>query len=95
MDVMLRNAWFLIRTLPFASQKAEKYLQSAADTFRRLDMPALLAWSLIDLGRLSAARKRPGQARAYLDEAKPLAELVQEPVLIERIDAVLAKLPET
>ena len=55
-------------------------------------MPALLAWALTDLGRLHAAKKRRDQARACLDEARSVAEAIEEPVMVERIDKVLATL---
>jgi class 3 adenylate cyclase/tetratricopeptide (TPR) repeat protein len=92
-SVLRRNLWFLLRTLPFALRKARRHLETAAQFYRDYDMPALLAWALMDLGRLHAARKRGADARACLEEALPLARSVEEPALIERIDRVLAALP--
>jgi hypothetical protein len=37
-------------------------------------------------------KKRRDQARACLDEARPVAEAIEEPVMVERIDKVLATL---
>jgi hypothetical protein len=91
-SVMRRNFWFLMRTLPFAAAKARRHLESAAAFYREHDMPALLAWALTDLGRLHTAKKRRDQARACLDEARPVAEAIEEPVMVERIDKVLATL---
>ena len=90
--VMRRNLWFLLRTLPFAAAKAQRHLEDAERYFRDYDMPALLSWALADLGRLHAAKKRNDRARACLDEARPLAEAVEQPVLGERIDKLIATL---
>ena len=91
--VMRRNFWFLLRTLPFAAGKARRHLEAAAGFFGENDMPALEAWSLMDLGRLHAAKKRPADARRCLERARPLAEAGEEPALIDRIDGTLKALP--
>lgn len=91
--VLLRNVGFLLRMLPFAAAKARRHLETAVALCREYDMPALLSWSLLDLGRLQVARKRHAEARACLDEARALAQSVDQPVLIDRIDQALARLP--
>ena len=91
--VMRRNLWFLLRTIPFAASKAQRHLEDAERYFRAYDMPAFLSWTLADLGRLHAAKKRNDRARACLDEARPLAESVEQPVLVERIDKLIESLP--
>jgi class 3 adenylate cyclase/tetratricopeptide (TPR) repeat protein len=93
LSVMRRNMWFLLCNLPIALRKARHHLETAAKFYRDYDMPALLAWALIDLGRVHAAKKRSKDARDCLEEALPLAQLVNEPVLIERVNEGLAKLP--
>ena len=93
LTVMRRNFWFLLTTLPFAAGKARRHLEEAATFFRKYDMPALLAWSLMDLGRLHAAKKHFEVAWVSLDEARPLAESAEEPALVKRIDAIVAGLP--
>jgi hypothetical protein len=91
--VMRRNFWFLLKTLPFAAGKARRHLEAAGAFFREYDMPALLSWSLMDLGRLQLAKKQYDKARASLDEARSSAETAEEPSLIQRIDALTADLP--
>ena len=90
-SVMRRNLWFLLRSVPVAGAKARHHLESAAAFFGEADMPALHAWALLDLGRLDAA-KRGDRARAYFEEARPIAESVHEPALVERIDQAMAAL---
>ena len=92
-EVMLKNIGFLLRTLPFAAGKARRHLERAAGYFRDHDMPGVLAWSLTDLARLHAKKKRTNEARACLEEAMPAAHAAEEPALVERIDAVMAALP--
>jgi hypothetical protein len=67
-------------------------LEGAADFYRKYDMPALLVWALTDLGRLHAANKRTDAARLCFDEARPIAEAIEEPAMVERIDNALATL---
>ncbi len=92
LSVMRRNLWFLLRSVPVAAAKARRHLGRAEAFFRDHDMPALHAWVLLDLGRLDAAKKRRDRARAYFEEARPIAESVREPALVERIDQAMAAL---
>ncbi|MDP6604004.1 MAG: hypothetical protein QGG17_07410, partial [Rhodospirillales bacterium] len=92
-SVMRRNLWFLLRSVPVAGAKARRHLEGAAAFFGEADMPALHAWALLDLGRLDAAKRRGDRARAYFEEARPIAESVHEPALVERIDQAMAALP--
>lgn len=92
-SVMLRNIWFLMRTLPFAAAKARRHLETAVALSREYDMPAVLAWSLMDLGRLHAAKKRHAESRTCMEEAQVLAQSVDLPIMVERIGGVLAALP--
>ncbi len=91
--VMRQNIWFLLKTLPFAAGKARRHLEEAGAFFRAYDMPALLSWSLMDLGRLQLAKKQYDKARVSLDEARSSAEAAEEPALIQRIDALAGALP--
>jgi hypothetical protein len=94
LDIVLRNLGFLLRTLPFAAGKARRHLEAACGFFRNNDMPGFVAWSLLDLGRLHAARKRFEATRACLDEARTLAIAVGESSMVKKIDALAASLPK-
>ena len=92
LSVMRRNLWFLLRSVPVAGAKARRHLQSAAAFFGAADMPAMHAWALLDLGRLDADKRRGDRARAYFEEARPIADFAGEPALVERIDQAMAAL---
>lgn len=88
--VLWRNLGFLLRTVPFAARLARRHLEAAAAEFRRLDNPFSAADSLLQLGLLHQATRRPVEARARLEEARALAAPTGAAGLRERIDTALA-----
>lgn len=93
MAVIRRNILFLLKTLPFAKAKARRHLNAAEETLRAYRMPAQLGIVLVEQARLDHAAKRYDDARRRLSEAREIAETIDEPVLAERVDAALRKLP--
>ena len=93
--VMLRNLPFLLRTLPFAKQKARRFLARALGDFRQLQSPSQIARCLFLLGQLDQAGKRAGAARTKFEEARTTASSVEATNLVADIDAALAELPAT
>ena len=93
LSVMLRNLWFLLRTLPVAKIKARRYFETAAAQYRAFDMPSSLAYCLYSLGLLDKASKRPAKAGARFEEARKIADSVEATSLVRQIDAALADLP--
>ncbi len=93
LSVMLRNFWFLLRTLPAVKKKARRCIESAAAQHRAFDMPSSLAHNLYSLGLLDKAKKRPAEARARFEEAREIADSVEAAALVRQIDAALADLP--
>ncbi len=71
---ILRNHWFIVRTLPLAHRKARYHYEEVVRSAKEYNMPGLLAKALHDLGILSMARKRREEARSYLEEALQVAE---------------------
>jgi hypothetical protein len=90
--VVLRNLGFLLRTLPVAGRLARRHLEAALAEFRRLDIPHGVADSLHQLGLLDQLQRRPAEARARFEEARPVPASVGATHLGERIDAALAAL---
>ncbi len=91
-SVMLKNFWFLLRTLPFAEKKARRYFEGAIAQRRAMDAPSALAGNLYSLGLLDQAKKRPAEARGHFEEARELAKSAEATALIDQIDAALADL---
>ncbi len=87
--VLLRNLGFLLLTVPFAAGRARRHLERAIRIARDVDVPAVLARSLLDMGLLSKAEGDGSAARAYLEEALRVAEPLELPVLGEKIRAAL------
>jgi len=90
LSMIMRNLGFVLRTLPVAHRKARRHLEFAVHGAREVDAPGYLARSLLDLGLLCQAKKRAEEARAYLEEARKIAEPLQSPVLNGKIRAALA-----
>lgn len=92
LSVMIRNAGFLIRTLPFAAFKAEKCFRRGEERMRACENTSMLAWALMDLGVLAKAKRRQAEARAYLEEAIDLADSVDAYAIADKSKAALRDL---
>ena len=91
-DILLRNLGFALRTLPVAGRKARRHLEEAIRMARAAAIPAVLARSLLDLGRLCQTKRRWREARTHLDEARQIAETLESPRLTARIRAAIESL---
>ncbi len=72
--VILKNLWFLVRTLPVAEKKARFHLQVSENKAREYNMPGILARALYGLGLLAQKKKQFDVARSYFGEALKVAE---------------------
>lgn len=90
--VMLRNFWFLARTLPVAARRARHHLEAALEWGRAHDSPATVAVSLTNLGLLHQAKKRTVHAKACFDEARDVAQANEMQEIVKKIDAAAATL---
>ena len=91
-DILVRNLGFVLRTLPVAARKARRHLEEAMRMARAAAIPAVMARSLLNLGRLCETKRRWREARTHLDEAHRIAETLESPLLTERIRAAIASL---
>jgi hypothetical protein len=87
--LLLKNLGFILRTRPVAARLARRHLEEAIRIARKLDLPGFLARGLLDLGLFSKRRKRPGEARACLEEALQITEREELAILAERIRQAL------
>jgi tetratricopeptide (TPR) repeat protein len=71
---MLKNIGFLLKTIPFATRRAETHLRKAIEVSREIRAKGILASALLDLGNLHKAKGRIGQAREHIAEAVQLFE---------------------
>ena len=91
--VILKNLWFILRTLPFAGKKARYHLEVLENKAREYNMPGTLAWALYGLGLLSRKKKRSGAACSYFTEALKVAE-TSDLYIAEKIRAALNSLDQ-
>jgi tetratricopeptide (TPR) repeat protein len=92
LPVLVRNAGFILRALPFARRLARRHLEEAVRWARETDQPGVLARALFDLGMLATASRRFEEARRHLEEAHRLAEPYST-TLTEKIHQALAPHP--
>jgi tetratricopeptide (TPR) repeat protein len=87
-----KNIGFLIRTVPFAYQKAEEHLAKAIQTSREIGAKSLLGQASLDMGRLHQAKGRTGEARKYMSEAVRFFEECEADVFLKQARDALAAL---
>ena len=74
LSTMVKNASFLLKTVPFAGKKAEEHFNKAMETARKAGAKGLLGRAYLDLGLLHRSRKKTDQAMACISEAIRLFE---------------------
>jgi tetratricopeptide (TPR) repeat protein len=90
---VLKNAWFLLRTLPVASRLAERHLRDAVDIGTQIHANLRLALANLDLGMLYSHKKRFKSARNFLDRSIDLFDRCGADVYLAEARAALAALP--
>jgi hypothetical protein len=91
--VLLRNLVFLICTLPFAAQMALRLLSQASANQQIGKSTAMAARISFGIGLACKVKKRGGEARVYLEQARQIAEPLKAAALLAKIDTALAELP--
>ena len=89
LGALVRNLGFVLTAGPFAARRAQRHLEEATRVGRDVGVLGVLARSLLDLGLLARARRRPAEARRHLEEAQRVAQPLEAGVLAERIGAAL------
>ncbi len=89
----VKNARFLLRSLPVASRLAERYLREAIDIGTRIDARIRLAQAHLDLGRLYIYKKRYGDARSHIVQSITLFDGCCAPLLLAEAQTALDTLP--
>jgi tetratricopeptide (TPR) repeat protein len=87
-----KNIGFLIKTVPFAYQKAEEHLTTAIQTSKEIGAKGLLGQASLEMGRLHQAKGRTDEARKYMFEAVGLFEECEADVYLNQAREALAAL---
>ncbi|HET6419205.1 MAG TPA: AAA family ATPase [Geobacteraceae bacterium] len=89
--IILKNLWFILRTLPVAGRKARRHFEEVERTARTCNMPGFLAKAIYCQGLLSQAKKKHEEARTLFGEALQVAE-ASNLYISEKIRSVLNSL---
>jgi class 3 adenylate cyclase/tetratricopeptide (TPR) repeat protein len=90
---VVRNAVFILSTIPRVSRKAQSHFEEAIRRARLYEIPAVLARGLLDLALLATAQNRLKDAQRYLNEAMEVAtdhrlETLREKIRLEQLKSL-------
>lgn len=94
MKTVLKNAGFVLRTLPVASSLAEQYLREAIEIGTQINARIRLAQACLDLGLLYLHKKRFSEARNHIVRSIDLFDQCGADVLLAEAKASLDDLPQ-
>jgi class 3 adenylate cyclase/tetratricopeptide (TPR) repeat protein len=89
---LLKNIGFLIKTVPFATRKAEGYLHTAIETAKEIGAKSILGQAYFDLGKLHKAKGRLADARTCISQAVQSFEECEADVYLKQAREALAAL---
>ncbi len=89
LTALIKNAGFLMRTMPMASRLAEQYLREAIEIGMQIGTRLRLAQACLDLGLLYGHKKRFTDARAYIARSIDLFDRCGADVLLVETRAAL------
>ncbi len=91
-SVLLKNFWTIVGATLFGARRARTLLQQAAAVEQLSEWGVHIARINFDLGVLSALKKKRDEARSYFAKARVGAESQGADVLLQKIEAALARL---
>jgi len=89
---IVKNFGFIIKTLPFSSEKAENHFNEAINVSKKIGAKGILAQALLDMGRLQKIKGQREEARRYINDAVQLFEECEADVFIKHAREVLTSL---
>lgn len=92
-STIIKNAGFLIRTIPMASRLAERYLRDAIEIGTQIGTRLRLAQAYLDLGLLYGHKKRFNHAREYVARSIDLLDPCGADMLLVEARTALDGLP--
>ncbi|MEE4113767.1 MAG: AAA family ATPase [Desulfobacteraceae bacterium] len=92
-STVIKNAGFLLRTLPVASRLAERYLREAIEIGTQIGTRLRLAQACLDLGLLYGHKKRFTDARNYIARSIDLFDRCGADMLLAEARTALDSLP--
>jgi tetratricopeptide (TPR) repeat protein len=92
LSFLAKNIGFLIKTVPFAHQKAEKHFNITMNIAKEIGAKGVLAQSYFDMGRLRQTKGKTDEARKYIKDAIQLFEECEADVFLKQAREALAAL---
>ena len=92
LPVKIKNIGFLVRHIPFSSQKAEAHFNKAIEMAKEIGAKGLLGQAYMDLGLLHKAKKRTVQARECISKAIKVFEECEAEVYLKQANEALESL---
>ncbi len=92
LSTMVKNIGFLVKTIPFASKKAEDHLSRAIEISKEIGAKGVLGQAYLDLGLLHKAKGKKDKARPCIYEAVNLFEQCEAEVYLKHAKEALDKL---
>jgi class 3 adenylate cyclase/tetratricopeptide (TPR) repeat protein len=93
LPVKIKNIGFLVKNIPFSSQKAEAHLNKAIETAKGIGAKGLLARAYLDLGLLHKAKKRSDQAKECISKAIKIFEECEAEVYLKQAKKTIESIP--
>jgi len=93
LPVKIKNIGFLVKHIPFSSQKAEAHLNKAIETAKGIGAKGLLAQAYLDLGLLHKAKKRADQAKECISKAIKIFEKCEAEVYLKQAKKTIESIP--
>jgi len=94
LSTILKNAVFLLKTMPFASKRAEYHFNNAIETAKEIGATGVLGQAYLDLGLLHKTKNRKDQAKKCISKAIELFEKCEAKVYLEQAKNALESLGE-
>ena len=89
---LLKNALFLVRTLPVAGKRAETHFKNAIEIAKEVGANGVIGQSYLDLGLLYKARNKKEQAKKYISQAVHVFEKIKAEIFLKQAREELAAL---
>ena len=92
LSILARNIGFLVKNIPFARKKAERYFNDAIKLSQEIGAKGFLGQALLNLGLLHQATKRSDSAKKYMQEAIEVFEQCEAEIYVKQAKEALASL---
>jgi len=91
LSTIIKNSGFLLKTIPFASKRADCHFNKAIETARDIGAKGILGQAYLDLGLLHKAKKKD-HAKKCISEAVQLFEQCKADVYLKQANEALESL---